>query len=321
MNIDTQTFDITRDDEAARAGWLYYVGRMTQDQIAESLGVSRQRAQRLVTRAMSAGLVHVRLEHRISACMRLEEELTSRFGLKLCRVAPSLASDADPVPGIAVIAATEMERFLNKLEPLVLALGTGRAMRLAVDELTAIDCLQHKLVSLTGNISPDGVASLHEVIMRIAGRVRASIYPMPVPVIAASVAERDGFHALAPVKSVLTLAQNADVTFLGVGHMNDDAALFQDGFISKAELAELQALGAQGELAGWAFDSEGRYITEGANSRVAGARVRARDDNLVVAVAGGSRKLVAIEASLRTKLVNGIVTDEQSATNILAMTS
>ena len=52
-------------DEAARAGWLYYVGGLTQDQIASELGVSRQRAQRLVSRAMAEGLIHVRLNHRI----------------------------------------------------------------------------------------------------------------------------------------------------------------------------------------------------------------------------------------------------------------
>ena len=53
----------TLNDEAARAGWLYYVGGLTQDQIATELGVSRQRAQRLVSRAMAEGLIHVRLNH------------------------------------------------------------------------------------------------------------------------------------------------------------------------------------------------------------------------------------------------------------------
>ena len=28
-------------DEAARAGWMYYVGQKTQDQIARELGISR----------------------------------------------------------------------------------------------------------------------------------------------------------------------------------------------------------------------------------------------------------------------------------------
>jgi len=47
--------EITTLDEAARAGWLSYVGGLTQDQIAAELGVSRQRVQRLVSRALAEG--------------------------------------------------------------------------------------------------------------------------------------------------------------------------------------------------------------------------------------------------------------------------
>ena len=77
-------------DEAARAGWLYYLGGLTQDQIATELGVSRQRAQRLVSRALAEGLIHVRLNHRIGACLDLETRLTQRFDLLRCRVSPVL---------------------------------------------------------------------------------------------------------------------------------------------------------------------------------------------------------------------------------------
>src|SRR5436190_1236552 len=50
----------SRQDEAARAGWLYYVAGNTQDQIAAKLGVSRQSAQRLVSLAVSEGLIKAR---------------------------------------------------------------------------------------------------------------------------------------------------------------------------------------------------------------------------------------------------------------------
>ena len=91
----------TLNDEAARAGWLYYVGGLTQDQIATELGVSRQRAQRLVSRAMVEGLIHVRLNHRIATCLDLETALKDRFGLQRARVMPSLGPQSDPVRGIA----------------------------------------------------------------------------------------------------------------------------------------------------------------------------------------------------------------------------
>ncbi len=52
--------DGLRLDEAARAGWLYYVAGNTQDEIARKLGISRQAAQRLVSLAISERLIKVR---------------------------------------------------------------------------------------------------------------------------------------------------------------------------------------------------------------------------------------------------------------------
>ena len=63
--------DDGRLDEAARAGWLYYVAGNTQDEIARKLGISRQSAQRLVSLAISERLIKVRLDHPIAKCLEL----------------------------------------------------------------------------------------------------------------------------------------------------------------------------------------------------------------------------------------------------------
>lgn len=316
--IDKPDTDATPLDDAARAGWLYYVGGLTQDQIARELGISRQRAQRLVSRAMAERLIHVRLEHRVSGCLDLEAAMTRRFGLRLCRVAPSLGVDVDPLPSIAPTAAAEIERVLRSAEPLVIALGTGRTLRATVEELTSMECEQHRIVSLNGNISPDGSASYYDVIMRIADRVRAPHYPMPMPVIAQSPDERDLFHSLKPIQSVLRLARGADVTFVGVGQMSADAPLLKDGFITAEELAEMQAQGAAGEVAGWVYDSDGRYLETSINLRVAGVRVTAEEGRMVIAIAGGARKLTALIAGLKGRIFNGLITDELTARKLLA---
>ena len=52
-----QQHDSQKLDDAARAGWLYYVGGKTQDEIVKMLNISRQSAQRLVALSMSEGLV------------------------------------------------------------------------------------------------------------------------------------------------------------------------------------------------------------------------------------------------------------------------
>jgi DNA-binding transcriptional regulator LsrR (DeoR family) len=305
-------------DDAARAGWLYYVGGLTQDQIAAELGVSRQRAQRLVSRAMAEGLIHVRLNHRIGACLDLETALKDRFGLTRCRVAPDLGPGADGVQAIAPYAAAELERFLRMADPLVIALGTGRALRGTVDAMAPMEAEQHRLVSLIGNIAPDGSASFFDVVMRIADKVHAPHYPMPVPVISPTPEERAAFHALAPVQRVLDLARQAGVVFVGVGQMSDDAPLLKDGFVTRAELDEMQGAGAVGEVAGWVYDSAGTYLDLGTNRRTGGVRVEPGLARPSVGIASGPSKVPAIAAALKSHIINGLVTDESTARAILS---
>lgn len=310
--------DPTPHDDAARAGWLYYVGGMTQDQIATELGVSRQRAQRLVSRAMTEGLIHVRLNHRIGACLDLEAALTQRFNLIRARVSPGLGPGADGVRAIAPAAAAELERFLRMPDPLTIALGTGRALRGMVDALVEIDAPQHRLVSLIGNIAPDGSASFFDVVMRIADKVRAPHYPMPVPVISPTPEENAAFHALGPVQKVVELATSADVNFVGVGQMSNDAPLLADGFVSRQELDEMQAAGAAGEVAGWVFDSEGRYLDLGTNTRTGGVRVAPGLTRPSIGIAAGASKVPAILGALKSHIINGLVTDEPTARLLLS---
>jgi DNA-binding transcriptional regulator LsrR (DeoR family) len=86
QRMDTST---NRLDDAARAGWLYYVAGNTQEEIAAKLGISRQSAQRLVSLSVSEGLIKVRLDHPIGRCMDLASRLKSRFGLDLAEIVPS----------------------------------------------------------------------------------------------------------------------------------------------------------------------------------------------------------------------------------------
>jgi len=301
-------------DEAARAGWLYYVGGMTQDQIATELGVSRQRAQRLVSRAMAEGLIQVRLSHRIGACLDLEAALTDRYGLTRARVVPTLA---DPVRATSPAAAAELERVLRMPEPKVIALGTGRSMRGMVDALEGLEAVHHRLVSLIGNIAPDGSASFFDVVMRIADKVRAPHYPMPVPVVSTTAEEKEAFRALAPVQRVVDLARAADVIFVGVGQMSFDAPLLADGFVTQAELDEMQAAGAVGEVAGWVYDSQGEYLDVGTNRRTGGVRVEQGLPRPAIGIAAGPSKTAAIAAALQSRIINGLITDEATATTIL----
>jgi DNA-binding transcriptional regulator LsrR (DeoR family) len=305
-------------DEAARAGWLYYVGGLTQDQIAAELGVSRQRAQRLVARARDEGLVHVRLEHQLSSCLALEAALIRRFGLMRARVAPDLPVTADPSLATAAAAAALLETYLADPRPLTIAFGTGRSLSAMAATLATQRAERHRIVSLIGNIAQDGSASFFDVVPRIADKLHATYYPMLVPVVSASHEERALFRALRPVQRAYDLAAQADVTFVGVGQLGPEAPLVKDGFVTPEAMALLTGAGAAGEIVGSIYDGEGRYFDDPRLGAFGGVRIEPGRDRPVIGVAAGASKVWAIRAALAGRILNGLVTDESTATALLA---
>ena len=310
--------DDRRLDDAARAGWLYYVARRTQDEIARELGVSRQKAQRLVAQAAQAGLVKVRLEHPIARCMELAAQLAGRFDLSVAQVAPSDPSAPELLDGIASPAATEMERTLLEDEPRIVALGTGRALTAAVEQVQRMDRPQHRIVSLLGNMLMDGSASRFSATVRLAERTGARHYPMALPVFARDAAEVTMLHSQPPVASTLALCAQAHVAFVGIAPVTEDSPMVMDGFVEVAEVREMIRQGAVGEITGWAFDAGGQVLKGGHNERVAGAPLLPGPDRPTIGVANGPAKVTAIRAALSGRLVNGLVTDEATAASLLA---
>lgn len=306
-----------RLDEAARAGWLYYVAGKTQDEIAKILATSRQTAQRLVALSVSSGLVKVRLDHPIANCMTLGKKLQDRFNLLSCEVVPGLPDSPTSTFGLGQAGAAEIERQLISETPKVIAMGTGRVLRACIDELSSLVYPQHRIVSLVGNMASDGSASKYDVVVHMAERIQASHYPMPLPVIARRPDERSAWHQQPHISSVFNQAKQADVTFVGIGNLGEKSPLHVDGFISKDELQELSELGAVGEVISWIFNKDGNLINCDINQRVASVPLVISSSKPVVGIAAGEDKVIAILGALRSKLINSLITNEYTAQRLL----
>lgn len=314
----TSAGELQKLEDAARAGWLYYVAGKSQDEIARQMRISRQSAQRLVALSVSAGLIKMRLEHPLAACMELAAQLQETFGLSTCEVVPSAEDSPVSTAGLAQAGAAEMERYLKAAEPQIVAFGTGRVLRACADELSVINCPHHKIVSLVGNIADDGSASRYDVAVHVAERIGAVHYPMPLPVIAGSKEEKSSWHNLPNVAKVQTLAAQADVVFVGIGQLGIQSPLHDDGFIAEPELAELETQGAAGEIISWIYNEDGHILDCSVNQRVTSTPLSAFEYKPTIGVAAGEGKVAAIRGALRAGLINGLITNEDTAKRLLA---
>ncbi len=306
-----------RLDDAARAGWLYYIAGNTQDEIARKLGVSRQTAQRLVSLAVSEKLIKVRLDHPIGRCIELSDRLRDLYRLQMCEVVPADPGSSSETLGVAEAAAAELERYLVSQHPVIVAMGTGRMLRAMAEQVSPMDCPQHKMISLVGNIAPDGSASLFDVVSRIGDRVKAPHYPMPLPVIATTVHEKNLLLGQKTLRNVLELARQADVTFVGIGTVDETAALLRDGFVRQDEIRALVRAGAVGEITGWAFNHEGALLDGLTNDRVLSVPLEQPAARKVIGVAMALPRFRAIKGAMRGNLINGLITNETMAELLL----
>ena len=305
-----------RLDLAARAAWLYYIKRRTQDEIAADLGVSRPNAQRLVALAISEGLIKFRLDHPLLKSMELGERMRERYGLDTCEVAPSLAGQSERV-GVALLAAQFIETLLSSPTPQILALGTGRTLLDTVREVTSMDRADHKVVSAVGNLTRDGRASPYDVAIRLADRVGAQCYPLPLPVLTDTREECEFLKAQRGYGIVDALVRDADAEVLGVGSIGTTAPLLIDGFVTPDELRQLEAAGAVGELRSHPIDAAGRLIDDAVTRRLTAVPPVRQPRRPTILVAAGRSKLAALAAALAGGYATGLVIDEPTAVRLL----
>jgi len=302
-----------RRDDAARVAWLYFVAGRTQEEIAALLDLSRQAVQRLVALAVSEKLIKFRLDHPIASCEELARGLSERYELEFCDVTPSDPAAPVSISGIAAATAIRLQRLLASKVPTVICVGTGRTLRAAVEELDMLDRPQHKVVSLVGSMAAGGHASPYDVVMRLGDKVGAQRYPMPAPVVTATIEDREVLQNQRAFAALRGLREQARASFVGISEIGWQSPIHRDGFITDAEVSALLEAGAIGEITGWSFDAAGQLLDNPLNDRVASLPLEIPPRRLTVVSGGGPQKVAPLRAALKGRLLSALVTDEATA--------
>lgn len=306
------------DTLAVRAAWLHYAGGLTQSEVARRLGVPSVKAHRLIAKAVAEGVVKVTIDGDIVECVELEMQLSERFGLQYCEVAPDLGEEGLPLRALGHAGANYLKREIERGENTVIGLGHGRTLSAAVQYMPRVNARNLRFVSLLGGLTRNYGANPYDVMHRIAEKTGAHAYVMPVPFFANTGEDRKVLKAQRAVKEVFDLANNADLKFVGIGNVEPDAQLVSSGMVEPGEITDIAAAGGIGEILGHFFDADGRIIETALSSRMLSASFPNTRSERLVALAGGQSKVEAIRAILTSGRLSGLITDERTAKALLA---
>src|ERR1700751_111008 len=121
----TPTLRLGQKNTLARATWLYHHQKLTQQQIADELGLSRPTVVRLLHQALEQGLVTVSLRSDVLRQMELSVEIAQRFGLREVFIVPTSAAhtEADIRRAVGEMGALYLENNLRPKQVITIAWG------------------------------------------------------------------------------------------------------------------------------------------------------------------------------------------------------
>jgi DNA-binding transcriptional regulator LsrR (DeoR family) len=300
----------------ARAAWHYYVEGLTQEKISEALGIGRIKVHRILSAAREEGVVQFRIRDSVVECVALEQQLKQRFGMGEAVVVPSAADSRNAPLLVGHAAAAYLANNVNAGD--VIALGWGRTLKFAINELPRRKIARTTVVSMLGGLTHAQPLNPTESAWELAEKIGAECYLLPVPVYADRPVQRDAFMSQRSVQDVVFRARRANMAVLSVGSLSNESPIASYGFIKPSEFEELRAAGAVGDILCHFIDAEGRSIDHEVNRRVCAYPAQDLSEiRNIIMVSGGREKVAVMRAALAHTQVSVLITDEDAAKGLL----
>ncbi len=309
--MTTHISDSEADRLKARVAWLYFIGGMTQQQIAREMGITRLRVNRLIGQVRTEGAISIKLNLPLAENVALEEALKERFGLLDAAVLPTMPDYADIQRTIGEAAGRMLETHLEHFKGIGVGWGrtlshAGRCIRSEHSDLTHV-------VSLMGARTRGSGSNTIEVATSIANVLGMECYYLTAPLYCRSAQVLNALLEDDDLALTMERAERVEVALVACGDLSERSSVMQLGIVQEMQ-AELLDCGAVGDVLGCFLDAEGRIVDHPLNrTRVALSPEALRDKPVSILASGGRNKLQILHASLRGGYFNHLVTDEETA--------
>lgn len=303
-----------------RLAWACEIEGLTQAAAAERFGITRLRVNQALGEARRRGLIRIVINSPYSPCAEAEMGLLEHFELEHASVAPNVAN-SDPEM-VQYMVGTALGLHLSDLlaDPKIKRFGMswGNTLNFATRSFRALDRPDLEIVSVMGGLTRGSDLNIFEITTRLADLCNAQLSYLTAPLYASShesqavLVEQDVF------RKVIKQIESANALAMAAGDMSDRSMLVRDGLPSDVVYDDLLAAGAVGDVLGYFLDAKGNLIDHPINARVIGIELEAlRAIPNVILAAGGTHKVPIIKAALATGVINTLVTDENTARQLL----
>jgi len=308
----------TEERFLALVAWAYYVEGLTQERVADKLGVTRLRVNKAISDAHKRGLVRITFNTAFAACAELEAALRARFDLKQAYVAPAPIETRDIQMIVGAALGNLLSEVLADRSVRLFGMSWGGTLNIATRFVAAMERPDLEVISVMGGLTQGSDLNSFEITTRLADLLGAQHSYFTAPLYAGSRDSRDTIMQLDVFRDVLEKLRSVDAMAMAAGDLSKRSLLMRDGLPGDVTMEELTAMGGVGDVLGTVIDAQGRALDHPINERVIGIGLDdlASIPNVILA-AGGAHKVAVNRAILARGVVDTFVTDEATARALL----
>lgn len=303
----------------ARVASMYYEQDMTQNAIADELGLSRVKVYRLLRNARAENVVQINIDWPVNRDTSLEQALQDSFGLQDARVLKTTHHQPGPVlRQLGHLGARYLEALLE--DNARMAICVGRSTYEVINAIRPDFQANVQVVQAIGTMpysreEYDSSLLARQLALKLGGQV---MY-LTSPLMADSARDARVIRNQRHIQHTLAAARSADIALLGIGNLDPVTSGFvREGFLSSEALSEFIKDGVIGDIAWHLYTQDGELYPCEFSERVIGITLdELREVPLTLAVAAGLEKVRAIIGALRTGVINVLCTDDRTASAIL----
>jgi DNA-binding transcriptional regulator LsrR (DeoR family) len=304
-------------DPIVWVAWLYYEESMTQEEIARVLGISRGSVVTMLQDARENGVVSISVAPQHLQTVGLAREIMNRYGVAECLVVPG---DGGRLPAHERVGRAAARLLVERLRPDdVLGVSWGRTVLALSQAMQAKALPGVSVVQITGSAIGTYRFSAELCASNIANRIGGRCVYLHAPGILSNREMKRMLMREPTLIEQFRIMGTCNKISYGVGSVAASSTAFDTGFLSPEEAAPYLARGAVAVLAGRFVDARGRAVAGELDDRMIGMTVQeiAKIPERIC-VAAGHDKAEAIRALLVGGYITTLVTDEETARNLLA---
>lgn len=311
-----QTISAKETHFVTRVCWAYYREGLTQEQIAERLGVPRKRVIQALAHGRSSGIVHISVTGQDGLSPELEQSLCERFGLRAAVVVPTPLYDADIRELVGAALGDYLSDNLRNGDRI--GVGWGGTIHWATRNLREGNLRDLSVVQLLGGLTRRTRFNPFDNISRFASALGADCHYLPAPMLADTIEQKKLFTECPQLVEVMQLARNLDVAVLTAVDLTEKSGGLEYGVLTLEEWQSLVNAGAVGDICGHYLNRDGDRIDHSVPGRTIHTPFETilNVDRRILAV-GGEHKLEIVKAALRSGICNYLITDQSLARQVL----